>query len=118
MQGCYLLHFSDKLHHARHYLGYSSNLKARIAGHEAGNSAKLISAITRHDIKFVVARVWIDGDRALERRLKNQHNGPKLCPICQGLVGPGWSIDTKKLLFVKAPPCLTSHQGKRQPMNV
>jgi hypothetical protein len=32
----YLLHFSRPYHHARHYLGSSANLGARIAAHARG----------------------------------------------------------------------------------
>ena len=28
-----------------------------------------------------LVRVW-EGDRNFERRLKNRHNGPHLCPLC------------------------------------
>jgi hypothetical protein len=38
-------------------------------------------------IGFEVARTW-DGDRRLERRLKNQRNAPaRLCPICRAAPG-------------------------------
>ena len=105
MQGCYLLHFESKLaNHAQHYTGFSTNLAARIAAHEAGNSAKLVHAMSLAGIRFVVARLWIDGDRTLERRLKNQKNGPRLCPICQKKVAPGYSVDVKRALFEKAIP--------------
>ena len=67
MQGCYLLHFESKLaNHAQHYTGFSTNLAARIAAHEAGNSAKLVHAMTAAGIRFVVARLWIGADRTLE----------------------------------------------------
>jgi hypothetical protein len=39
-------------------------------------------AITLAGITWKVARVWNDGDRALERRLKRRKSGPRLCPIC------------------------------------
>jgi hypothetical protein len=67
-------------------------------------------------IRFVVARLWIGGDRTLERRLKNQKNGPRLCPICQKKVAPGYSIDVKQALCVKLKPSLATHQGKRRPL--
>ena len=112
----YLIHFETKLHHAQHYLGFSDALRLRIACHEHSNGAKLMTAITRNDIKWVVARVWMDGDRTLERRLKNQKNSPALCPICRGEVHPGYAVDIKQLLFEKGPPALAEHQGKRKPM--
>jgi predicted GIY-YIG superfamily endonuclease len=117
MCAVYLLHFERKLAgHAGHYCGYTSNLRARVAAHEAGDSAKLIEAITRNDIRFVVCRVWPDGDRDLERKIKQANNGPRFCPICCGDVPPGYAIDVKRLTFQRAAPALESHQGKRRPM--
>src|SRR6266568_42523 len=113
----YLLHSEEKLAgHAGHYTGYSCNLVARIAAHEAGDSAKLVEAWSRNGIRFVVARVWLDGDRDLERKIKAAHNGPRFCPICQGLEHPGYGVDIKQLLFQKSLPALATNQGKRQPM--
>lgn len=43
-------------------------------------------AAARAGIGWTLARTW-DGDRNLERRLKNRHNGPKLCPICRAMNG-------------------------------
>jgi len=113
----YLLHSEEKLAgHAGHYTGYSCNLVARIAAHEAGDSAKLVEAWSRNGIRFVVARVWLDGDRDLERHIKQAHNGPRFCPICRHEVHSGYAVDIKQLLFQKGPPPLATHQGKRQPM--
>jgi predicted GIY-YIG superfamily endonuclease len=80
----YLLHFSEPLHHARHYLGFSNDLEKRLRLHKAGwnNDARLLQVLRARDISFQLARIWPDGDRALERRLKRQHNSPRLCPIC------------------------------------
>jgi hypothetical protein len=91
-------------------------LKQRLNAHFAGNSAKLIHAVSVKGIRFQCVRLWIGGDRALERRLKNQHNGPKLCPICQKRVAPGYSLDIKREVFDKAPPALANHTGRRKPM--
>ncbi len=118
VQGVYLLHFEQKLAgRAGHYIGFSENLACRIAAHEAGDSAKLMEACARNDIRFVVARVWIDGDRTLERRLHRQKNAARrLCPICRGLVHPGYSVDMRQLTARRAPPVLATHQGCRRPM--
>lgn len=77
----YLLHFDRPYKHARHYLGYTDDLDQRIEAHRNGNGARLVEVVMQAGIGFTVARTW-DGDRDLERRLKNQHNGPRLCPIC------------------------------------
>jgi predicted GIY-YIG superfamily endonuclease len=77
----YLIHFDTPYKHARHYLGYASNLAARLALHRASNGARLIEVINAAGITWQVSRTW-SGNRALERKLKNQKNGPRLCPLC------------------------------------
>lgn len=78
----YLLHFDKPYKHARHYLGSTDDLPARLERHRAGNGARLIEVISAAGIGFVLARTW-EGGRKLERRLKNWHNSPDLCPICK-----------------------------------
>ena len=82
----YLLHFDRKVHHAQHYLGWAirGKLFARLAQHEAGNGASspLVRALLDAGGHFVLARVW-EGDRFLERRLKNRRNARHLCPVCR-----------------------------------
>lgn len=89
----YLLHFSERYKHAGHYLGFAEDLEARLAKHRAGNGARLVEVITDAGLDFQLVRTW-KGDRALERQLKRQKNGPRLCPICnartsQNLPGKG-----------------------------
>lgn len=84
----YLLHFSEPIspkHTTQHYLGYADSLEARIGHHRRGTSkVRLIDVARERGIDFVVARVWEDGDRAMERRIKNSKNLPRYCPICRG----------------------------------
>ncbi len=86
----YLIHFDAPLGdldnprgQAQHYLGYSDDLEARLERHREGNGAAIMAVVARAGIGWTVARTW-DGDRGLERRLKNRHNSPRLRPICQG----------------------------------
>ncbi|MFZ5915532.1 MAG: endonuclease [Chloroflexota bacterium] len=86
----YLLHFDRPIGdpanprgQAQHYLGYADDLDARIERHRAGNGAAIVRAVNQAGIGWTVARVWPDGDRDLERRLKRRHDGPGLCPICR-----------------------------------
>jgi hypothetical protein len=77
----YLLHFARPYRHARHSLGFAEDLERRLAQHRG---ARLVQVVLGAGIGFEVARTW-DGDRRLERRLKNQRNAPaRLCPICRG----------------------------------
>ena len=56
----YLIHFKSKLHHAGHYIGFSKCLDFRIASHREGTGAKLIRAITRLGIPWIVIRTWTE----------------------------------------------------------
>lgn len=78
----YLIHFEHKLHHAQHYIGYTDNVEKRMKRHREGGGSKLISAITKAGIAWDLVRIWV-GDRALERRLKNQKKARCLCPVCR-----------------------------------
>ena len=81
----YLLHFSRPFKHATHYIGFTSkDLEGRLAYHSAGKGSKLLKAVAEAGISWTVARTW-PGGRNEERRLKNQKNAPRLCPICRTL---------------------------------
>ena len=76
----YLAHFSTNLSHARHYLGFATDLGQRIAQHRAGTGARLMEVVKQAGIGWKLVRVW-PGDRGLERRLKRRKNTPRrLCP--------------------------------------
>lgn len=79
----YLIHFDEPYYHARHYLGYTADLEARIRAHRLGRGARLIQVINEVGIGWDVVRVWEDGGRDLEQALKALHNAPRLCPLCQ-----------------------------------
>ena len=80
----YLLHFKEPHYHAQHYCGWTQHLSSRIKKHRKGISGvALMKAIKEAGIGFKVAKLWRDKDRFFERRLKNLHNSPRLCPICQ-----------------------------------
>lgn len=80
----YLLHFSKKLAHAQHYLGYAeTSVVSRLAKHRSGGGAKILAACMKRGIKFRLARTWEEVDRNFERSLKNKKNTKLLCPICK-----------------------------------
>jgi predicted GIY-YIG superfamily endonuclease len=79
----YLLHFDRPYRHARHYVGWASDLDGRLEHHRKGTGARLMAVIAAAGIGFVLARTW-PGDRTLERRIKNRHETPRLCPVCRG----------------------------------
>lgn len=80
----YLLHFDPPYKHARHYLGWTSNLDQRLFEHMSGQGSPLIRAAVEAGHGVVLARTWNDLTRNDERSFKNQKNGPRLCPICNG----------------------------------
>lgn len=83
----YLLHFEQPYKHARHYLGSTGNLEARMRLHRNGNGARLMEVVSEAGISWQVSRLWRTDTREaaleLERKLKRQHDGVRLCPICQ-----------------------------------
>ena len=81
----YLLHFDVPYKHAKHYLGCTTNLQARLEAHQQGEGAKLMRAVRMAGIRFQLARTW-EGGRELERQLKRRKSSPRLCPICQSFL--------------------------------
>lgn len=86
----YLLHFDQPFGHARHYLGWATDLEARFRHHRNGTGANLLKHAGRAGVTWVLARTW-EGDRNLERRL---HNGghARRCPICKAAVGASYYL--------------------------
>lgn len=77
----YLLHFNRAYHHAQHYIGWTTDLDERLKQHFSGAGARLLSVVTAAGISCEVVRTWM-GSRSVERRLKNQKNARRLCPVC------------------------------------
>jgi predicted GIY-YIG superfamily endonuclease len=91
----YLLHFRQPIapgkHTCQHYMGSAQDLMQRLAEHRTGQGARLCQVAIQRGIDWELARVWeapaAEG-RKLERKLKNQKRGPKLCPICSQVFEP------------------------------
>jgi predicted GIY-YIG superfamily endonuclease len=77
----YLLHFEQPYKHARHYLGWTDDLTARLAAHQAGHGARLLAVVKAAGITWHLARTW-PGSRARERQLKRQGGASRRCPLC------------------------------------
>lgn len=91
----YLFHFSSPVsdrHTCRHYLGYCLDLWARVRCHAGGRGARLTEVAVERGIKLEIVRVW-KGTRKDERKLKNQKNGPALCPICSANPRPVHALE-------------------------
>jgi predicted GIY-YIG superfamily endonuclease len=78
----YLLHFDRPLKHAKHYLGWTRDLDARLAYHGSGNGARLLAACKREGIGWKLARTWGPSNRHRERQIKNQGGLSRSCPMC------------------------------------
>jgi predicted GIY-YIG superfamily endonuclease len=80
----YLYHFDRPYAHARHYLGWTVDLEARDARHQAGKGARLLAVLKREGIAYRIVRTW-PGDKTLERAIKKRRCAPQLCPVCREL---------------------------------
>ena len=83
----YIIHFSRKLAHAGHYVGWvKNNLETRLEKHRKGTGARLLQVLKEKGISWEVALV-LNGNRKLERAIKKRHYGriAKICPICKAL---------------------------------
>jgi predicted GIY-YIG superfamily endonuclease len=84
----YLIHFDTPYKHARHYIGYTANLAARMAVHRSGHGARLLNACNQSGIAYDVVRTWSIRSRfcnratALEHKLKRRKDSAALCPVC------------------------------------
>jgi predicted GIY-YIG superfamily endonuclease len=83
MSTIYLLHLDTPLRHARHYVGLADDLETRLERHASGQGARMLAVCRERGITWQLARTW-QGNRKLERQLKNRKEAPKLCPICAG----------------------------------
>lgn len=82
----YLIHFKESISpdkKCQHYIGFANDVEARISYHRKGRSkVRLFEVAKERGITFEVVRIWPDGDRDFERKLKKRKNHKKLCPIC------------------------------------
>lgn len=77
----YLIHFDQPYQHARHYLGWTEDITARLTAHAAGRGSRLMAVIKAAEIQWQLARTW-PGTRARERQIKRQGGASRVCPLC------------------------------------
>lgn len=77
----YLLHFDRRYVHAGHYIGWTTDLPARLAQHATGHGARLLQVVHEAGITWTLARIW-PGGRTRERALKRQGGASRRCPLC------------------------------------
>jgi predicted GIY-YIG superfamily endonuclease len=78
----YLIHFEKPYKHAKHYLGWTTDLDKRIALHRRGQGSVLLSVVNGAGIGWDVVRTWEGADRNFERRVKNRGGLARECPAC------------------------------------
>ncbi len=81
----YCLHFDRKLKHAQHYVGCTTDLRARLITHAQGRGAKIVKEAAAQGIEFVLAAVGecsVAAMRRLERQVKNWHGSGCFCSHC------------------------------------
>ena len=79
---CYLLCFDRPFGHARHYLGFSTNLESRLAAHAAGQGANLLKHVRAAGIGWRLVKTWPVTTRVDERRMHRSGHA-KRCPACR-----------------------------------
>lgn len=79
----YLIHFDTPIAHARHYLGFTDNLKKRLFQHEHGKGARLLEVAKQRGIVWHCVRTWADATRTDERKFKNRKKIKRYCPMCK-----------------------------------
>jgi predicted GIY-YIG superfamily endonuclease len=84
----YLIHFDRPYRHARHYVGWSANLEARLADHRRGAGSRLMAVIHEAGITWRVTRTR-PGDRTIERLIKRYGGSGRYCPACTPRVRGG-----------------------------
>ena len=85
VSGVYLLHFHAPIssgHTTQHYIGYATDIAARMTVHINCPDARLLQVAKERGIGFEIARIWEGQGRDYERHLKNNKCGPRICPIC------------------------------------
>jgi len=80
----YLLHFAAPgPGRARHYLGWTQDLGARLQRHLGKRGSRLLRAVVAAGGSWTLSRTWFHATRQLERALKQRHQHARLCPICR-----------------------------------
>ena len=93
----YMLHFHQPYRHARHYVGWTTDLLDRLDRHASGTGARLVEIIWQAGIGFTLIRIC-EGTRHRERAIKHAGGAPRYCPACTTRPWTGhWSPTTGDL---------------------
>jgi cytosine/adenosine deaminase-related metal-dependent hydrolase len=83
----YILHIDPPLAHARHYVGWTADedVSRRVREHleQTGRRPSRLVAAALAAGRAVTLAGALEGDRALERRLKARKGAASFCPLCR-----------------------------------
>lgn len=77
----YVLRLDPAMKHAKRYIGWTKSmdtLPLRFSFHCEGKGARMTAAAAAAGIRLTIEAVIPDGDRTLERQLKNQKNAGRI----------------------------------------
>jgi predicted GIY-YIG superfamily endonuclease len=83
----YLLHFDRPYRHARHYTGWTTDLKGRLDAHRRGDGSKFMRYVRAAGIGFTLARTWPGTTKDREDSIKHQGGASRFCPECGAVPG-------------------------------
>lgn len=73
----YLLHFSGKYHHCKHYIGGTTRTaEERMQEHISGRGNGLVFAVIKAGLQITIARIWENAGWDKEKELKKQKTVP------------------------------------------
>lgn len=78
----YLLHFHEPMHHAKHYVGITSEIVRRMKEHSSGQGSAITKAFAEKGIGFDLICVWEVENSQAERAVKRVKNARAMCPKC------------------------------------
>jgi predicted GIY-YIG superfamily endonuclease len=87
--GVYVIHFRERIggdgrNGAQHYIGWASDIAARIEQHHRGQGAAIMAHVARSAIGFDVVAIFPGAARDDERRMKKAgHHAERRCPVCR-----------------------------------
>jgi predicted GIY-YIG superfamily endonuclease len=109
----YLLHFDRPYRHARHYTGWTTDLKGRLDAHRRGDGSKFMRYIRAAGIGFTLARTWPGTTKDREDSIKHQGGASRFCPECGAVPGtPRLASDTAAARADRRPMWQADRDGQ------
>jgi len=81
----YILHFGERLAHALHYVGTTTELRDRLTAHANGQGSRLCGALADLNMHWCLSALFqvnAKDARNFERQIKDRKHTPAICPLC------------------------------------